>query len=921
MQVEYTDAATTAWYCIDDQDWENMFGTPTSDLTISVLALENPSDQLSSSSSSSSIDLSWTKWNSKNVMILRKKSTDSWTEPTQGVAYSVGNSIGSCTVIYNSNETSFTDTGLEPNTSYDYKFYSENYSYYSAGITSSATTDNTSSTDYFRSKQSGNWHVASNWESSPNNSNWVTSTAIPESSANTITILNSHEITLDNDVSVNSIVIDLGGTLNANDGSKSDIVLTILDGGTFTNNGTFNALEGLVELAGAITVTGTVLFYDVDISGTINFGTDATISNSLEVLAGGHVFGGAPIYQEGSSLIFNTGGDFLIFNLTTVWVNGDIVGPGVPDNVQVVSGCTLLVNDSRKVVGDLNINDGATVKQGPHSFEIYGDLNNYGYYKFYNSGSVSLVVKGDVINGETGNIELSTTSGGDIKIAGNFTDNGTFIHNDRAVFFNGSSQRLSGTSETSLGYVYIENDAHVTLAYDKDLNIDHDFSIGDGSKAAGSFKIESTSSGTGSLITGGTVPANIEVERYIEGWTTADDGWHLLSIPFESVIVAPSDFAPGATDDLYYYDEPSDMWINWKTGGSPNADPNFDFYAGKGYLCSYEDDEIKSFSGTLNSVDVFVDDLTVEGNGTRTEAGWNMIGNPYASSVLWSNAWGTNINAVAKIYPGTGNYIDVDPVNGIPSAQAFFVQVTAETDLTIPISARLHSDEAWRKSAYAELETLSFEISGGTNTLSDKTRIRFAEEATNEFDTQFDAFKLFGMATAPQLYTVVSEEPYSTNTYAEIKLERVIDLEFIPGTSGEHQIELIENTCNEDCLVLLDDKFNNITVDMTTNKTYQFDANTADDPSRFQIRFSAVGIDEEVQKESLQAYISGDHLYILGEEGIAELGVFNIQGQQLLQEKVALNSQYNRSLNLKSGFYLVSLQTSEQTKTAKIIIK
>jgi hypothetical protein len=87
-----------------------------------VLALENPTSQTATSASSTQINLSWTKWNSKNVMIVRKKSTDSWTEPTQGTSYAVNATIGSGTVIYNSSGTSFNNTGLEPGTSYDYNF-------------------------------------------------------------------------------------------------------------------------------------------------------------------------------------------------------------------------------------------------------------------------------------------------------------------------------------------------------------------------------------------------------------------------------------------------------------------------------------------------------------------------------------------------------------------------------------------------------------------------------------------------------------------------------------------------------------------------------------------------------------------------------------------------------------------------------
>jgi hypothetical protein len=86
------------------------------------------------------VDLSWTKWNGRDVMVVR--STDSsFTDPTGGTTYNVNDTIGGDTVIYRAGGTSTTDTGLDSDTTYYYKVYSENYSYYSAGATANATTD------------------------------------------------------------------------------------------------------------------------------------------------------------------------------------------------------------------------------------------------------------------------------------------------------------------------------------------------------------------------------------------------------------------------------------------------------------------------------------------------------------------------------------------------------------------------------------------------------------------------------------------------------------------------------------------------------------------------------------------------------------------------------------------------------------
>ncbi len=268
MQVEYTDAGTTTgWYCHNNTSWDNMWGTPTSNLSVIVSPLNNPETQAASSASGSQINLSWAKdAQNHNVMIVRKLSSDSWTEPTQGTAYSVGQNIGSGVVVYNSNGITFSDTQLSASTAYDYKLYSENYSYYSTGVTASATTCPASQVnDYFRSKASGNWSNTATWESSSDNVNWLSATLVPGGAAKAITILSGHTVTLDQDVSVTLLTINSGAAFIAGEASPRILAATTLNvnaGARLTNNGnltatTFNILSDATNGTGTFTDNGT----------------------------------------------------------------------------------------------------------------------------------------------------------------------------------------------------------------------------------------------------------------------------------------------------------------------------------------------------------------------------------------------------------------------------------------------------------------------------------------------------------------------------------------------------------------------------------------------------------------------------------------------------------------------------------------
>ncbi len=86
-------------------------------------------------------------------------------------------------------------------------------------------TCSSSPTDYFRSRQNGNWNLSSTWESSADNVNWINATITPNSSANTITISTGHTVNITAAVTIDQTVIDTGGTLNWTGGT-----LTIADG-------------------------------------------------------------------------------------------------------------------------------------------------------------------------------------------------------------------------------------------------------------------------------------------------------------------------------------------------------------------------------------------------------------------------------------------------------------------------------------------------------------------------------------------------------------------------------------------------------------------------------------------------------------------------------------------------------------------
>ncbi|MEI6754210.1 MAG: hemoblobin-interacting domain-containing protein [Paludibacter sp.] len=127
-----------AWTYTDEVSWTNETTLTASTTTkncpyFTVNELGNPTSCIASISETTAT-LSWTKFMSYNVMIVRYAKNATPTAPTNGTGYALNIPIGLGTVIYTTNNGTSTTNTVTASTDYDYYFYSENWSYYSTGV-------------------------------------------------------------------------------------------------------------------------------------------------------------------------------------------------------------------------------------------------------------------------------------------------------------------------------------------------------------------------------------------------------------------------------------------------------------------------------------------------------------------------------------------------------------------------------------------------------------------------------------------------------------------------------------------------------------------------------------------------------------------------------------------------------------------
>lgn len=292
-------------------------------------------------------------------------------------------------------------------------------------------------TDYFRSIASGEWNDPSIWESSADNINWFPTGAAPNSSANTITIRNTHAIIVSNNQDMDQVVIENGGilshldaTLTVNNGTGDDI--NVQNGGAFTlaaaNNppvfsgsatvnvstggilrisatGLTNAGTGVhvsnfiyqdasileYTLATAFATAGVTFFPNVNATTIPIFRTTENVgivgANSNTVINGLFEANGSIIFQNTGTKTFRNGiigtgninasssGKFII-NGTTAKFGGTgtlIIAAGTP--MDIGPGCTVTMTSDKQMTGSINLlPSNSLIILGNYNLDLTGNV-------------------------------------------------------------------------------------------------------------------------------------------------------------------------------------------------------------------------------------------------------------------------------------------------------------------------------------------------------------------------------------------------------------------------------------------------------------------------------------------------------------------------------------------------------------------
>ncbi|MCS7053861.1 MAG: T9SS type A sorting domain-containing protein, partial [Ignavibacterium sp.] len=109
----------------------------------------------------------------------------------------------------------------------------------------------------------------------------------------------------------------------------------------------------------------------------------------------------------------------------------------------------------------------------------------------FGSCNSKAIVSGNLNIGSSGTLTLSSASGGDLEVAENWTNSGTFNCNERQVLFNGSSQSLTGN--TTFDYLRVNN---TQLTLNNNVTVDNLLTFDNGRIVIGSNNLTLNSTAT-----------------------------------------------------------------------------------------------------------------------------------------------------------------------------------------------------------------------------------------------------------------------------------------------------------------------------------------------------------------------------------------------------------------------------------------
>jgi hypothetical protein len=542
------------------------------------------------------------------------------------------------------------------------------------------------------------------------------------------------------------------------------------------------------------TVTGN---YTVGGTGILNPGNSTTTFDGTTVIrtTGTGTIGFNNITINAGKVL-SVYSDFSIAGATLTW-NGTFSANATTVFSRV--GITTLRGTGAVSFGPVNIAAGTTfTPDAPYS--ISGNMTVNGVLRAGNStttfGGTTAVVGSATTSIAFNNIVIAVADSliappGTMTVNGNFINNGFFNANGGTIAFSGNTTKsISGTTVTKFNSLIINNGTALL-----DVSIDSDQVLGgiltltgsahldaDGVNDDATFTLLSSGdeptadASIAALPSGAMVLGNVTVQRFLSIVGPAGRVYRYVTPSVANASVSDfqheipvtgsfngSSLCTGCSTDpsMFWYDETTPGDVNAGYRNFPASASSEVLTPGRGYAVFIRGniDPIArtgsarfDLRGTLNA-GAFNYNVSYTSSGIAANDGWNLIGNPYPSTVDWNaKGWSrTNLSASVyaldnSTYPGRyAVWNGSVGVNGgtrlIAGGQGFFVKATGPLpSLTSGESVKVAGTQTRFLRDEQVPNVIRIALIQGLS--RDESIVQFRDSATTGFDPEFDAVKL-----------------------------------------------------------------------------------------------------------------------------------------------------------------------------------
>jgi len=563
-----------------------------------------------------------------------------------------------------------------------------------------------------------------------------------------------------------------------------------------------------------------------------------------------------------------------------------------------LNNCILNNNTAGVDGGALNNSNSSTVIINNSTFEnnIAGGSGG----AVYNNGTLTLnssTISGNTADGngddllqDNENLTLNGTNNiDDIHLTGANTYNNGILNSEDLYVNGGYGKYYGGTLDNNDG-------ASITIASGGTLDIEGTLNNNSGA----TFTLESGASmiDNGTLNNNGTFNTKFEVSESI---------WHLISppLPAATTNIFVGDFLQNWSEanQLYYEITPTDETLTPVQGYGLWAKPG-------------KSDHTYTFTGTPNTGSKSVA-LTEDGSGES--AGFNLVGNPYPSSIDWAGLDG-NYGAI-HYWNGTA-YVDWNDGSGsgsryAPPMQGFFIEADEKTSFSLSNNNRTHEGaESFYKNSDKNIEN-GLVLFADNGNYQDDLWILIREEQSPLFDFDTDARKMLSNTEGlSQIWSVASDKKFSIDARP---YQQNIQLGFKNDRAGNYSIG-IKQIDGINFTEIEDSKLNKFH-DLTTG-AYSFDWDITDSEERFILHLKATGIDD-LSSSNTKIFAYQKTINIRSNEKLnnAQISIIDMMGRTVYEQALVDGQNESIVVPLEDGVYLVQLVSDSGTVVEKVILR